>query len=87
MANLKLKSGTYFEVLAEAMRCAVQDRAALIESYYSDRCRWYEQGQLSERPDEYDAYVETKLENERLIADMEKIQAYAEKMLRGGEHG
>ena len=86
MAKLKLKSGTYFEVLVEAMRCAVQDRAALIESYYSDRCRWYEQGQFS-RPDEYDAYIEIKLENERLIADFEKIQAYAEKMMRGGEHG
>ncbi|CAI2526679.1 Uncharacterised protein [Serratia ficaria] len=86
MANLKLKSGTYFEVLADAMRYAVQDRAALIESYYTDRCQWYDRGEFS-RPDEYDAYVEIKLENERLIADMEKIQAYAEKMLRGGEHG
>lgn len=86
MANLKLKSGTYFEVLAEAMWYAVQDRTALIESYHTDRCRWYEQGD-SPRPDEYDAYVEIKLENERLIADMEKIKAYAEKMQRGGEHG
>lgn len=63
MANLKLNSGTFFEVLTESMRCAVKDRAALIESYYSNRCRWYEKGQLSERPDEYDAYVEIKLEN------------------------
>lgn len=39
MANLKLKSGTYFGVLAEAMWYAVQDRTALSDNSLPDDVR------------------------------------------------
>lgn len=77
MGKLRLQSGTYYEVLLDALASAIRDKERQIQDAYTDDVRTLDRGgEILSRHDECEIFLKTANECTPLIDDFRRIQAY-----------
>ncbi|MCY9848949.1 hypothetical protein [Pectobacterium jejuense] len=77
MGKLRLESGTYYEVLLNALSSAIKEKERQIQDAYTDDVRILDRrGEILSRHDECDIFLKTANECTPLIADFRRIHEY-----------
>ncbi|MBN3171600.1 hypothetical protein [Pectobacterium brasiliense] len=77
MGKLRLESGTYYEVLLNALSSAIKEKERQIQDAYTEDVRILDRrGEILSQHDECDIFLKTANECTPLIADFRRIHEY-----------
>ncbi|KML70847.1 hypothetical protein [Pectobacterium peruviense] len=77
MGKLRLESGTYYEVLLNALSSAIKEKERQIQDAYTDDVRILDRrGEILSQHDECDIFLKTANECTPLIDDFRRIHMY-----------
>ncbi|RLM24721.1 hypothetical protein BIY29_08350 [Brenneria alni] len=77
MGKLRLQSGTYHEVLLNALSSAIKAKERLIQDAYTDEVRELDRsGEILSQNDECERFLKTANECTPLLSDFRYIHAY-----------
>ncbi|MEL0581149.1 hypothetical protein AACK17_21770 [Pectobacterium punjabense] len=77
MGKFRLQSGTYYEVLLNALSSAIKEKERQIQDAYTDDVQALDRcGEILSQHGECDAFLKTANECKPLIADFRRIHAY-----------